>query len=162
MPADTAEDWATRAEVWRHPHAVVGASDTGAHPDMMCGAIYSTSLLAHAVREHQVVTMEEAVRLLTDVPARLYGLTGRGRIAEGGRADLVLFDPEAVSPGAERTRYDLPGGAARLYADASGITSVIVGGVEVCQDGTATGELPGTLLWSGRDTTTVRAREGAA
>lgn len=158
MPGDTAEDWATRAEVWRHPHAVVGASDAGAHLDMMCGAIYSTSLLAHAVREHQVVSLEEAVRLLTDVPARLYGLTDRGRIAEGGHADLVLFDPETVAPGVERTRYDLPGGAPRLYADATGITSVIVGGVEVCQDGTATGALPGTLLRSGRDTTTVRAK----
>jgi N-acyl-D-aspartate/D-glutamate deacylase len=48
MPDDTAEDWTTRSEVWRHPHAVVGASDAGAHLDMMCGAIYSTPLLAHA------------------------------------------------------------------------------------------------------------------
>ncbi|HVT22220.1 MAG TPA: amidohydrolase family protein [Mycobacteriales bacterium] len=157
MPGETAEDWAARAEVWRHPHAVVGASDAGAHLDMMCGAIYSTSLLAHAVREHAVVSIEEAVRLLTDVPARLYGLVDRGRIVEGAHADLVLFDPATVAPGVERTRYDLPGGAPRLYADAAGISSVIVGGVEVCQDGTATGALPGTLLRSGRDTTTVSA-----
>jgi N-acyl-D-aspartate/D-glutamate deacylase len=157
MPGDTAEDWRARAEVWRHPHAVVGASDAGAHLDMMCGAIYSTSLLAHGVREHQVVTLEEGVRLLTDVPARLYGLTDRGRVVEGAYADLVLFDPATVAPGVERTRYDLPAGAPRLYADATGITSVIVGGVEVCQDGTATGALPGTLLRSGRDTQTVSA-----
>jgi N-acyl-D-aspartate/D-glutamate deacylase len=161
MPGETAEDWQARAEVWRHPHAVVGASDAGAHLDMMCGAIYSTSLLANAVRKHQVVSIEEAVRLLTDVPARLYGLVDRGRIAEGAHADLVLFDPETVDHGVERTRYDLPGGAPRLYAEATGITSVIVGGVEVCQDGTATGALPGTLLRSGRDTQTVRASDAA-
>jgi N-acyl-D-aspartate/D-glutamate deacylase len=161
MPGDTAEDWAARAEIWQHPNAVVGASDAGAHLDMMCGAIYSTSVLANAVREHQAVTLEEAVRLLTDVPARLYGLTDRGRIAEGAHADLVVFDPETVDHGVERTRYDLPGGAPRLYADAVGITSVMVGGVEVCQGGTATGALPGTLLRSGRDTTTVRAKEFA-
>ena len=75
-----------RAEVWRHPHAVIGGSDAGAHLDMMCGAIYTTSLLGHGVREHQVVTLEEAVRLITDVPARLYGLSDPGRIAGLARA----------------------------------------------------------------------------
>jgi N-acyl-D-aspartate/D-glutamate deacylase len=154
---DDAADWQLRAEVWRSPHAVIGGSDAGAHLDMMCGAIYTTSLLGHGVREHGVVTLEEAVRLLTDVPARLYGLAERGRITPGWHADLVLFDPATVNHGPERTRYDLPAGAPRLVADAHGITSVLVGGVEVCRDGIATGALPGTLLRSGRDTRTVPA-----
>ena len=68
----------------------------GAHLDMMCGAIYTTSLLGHGVREHQVVTLEEAVRLITDVPARLYGLKERGRVVEGWHADLVMFDPATI------------------------------------------------------------------
>ncbi|BBZ13238.1 N-acyl-D-amino-acid deacylase family protein [Mycobacterium branderi] len=154
---DDAADWRVRAEVWRHRDAVIGGSDAGAHLDMMCGAIYTTSLLGHGVREHQVVTLEEAVRLITDVPARLYGLAGRGRIAPGWHADLVLFDPATVGHGPERTRYDLPAGAPRLVADARGISSVLVGGVEVCHDGVATGAMPGTVLRSGRDTETVRA-----
>jgi N-acyl-D-aspartate/D-glutamate deacylase len=154
---DDAADWRLRAEVWRSPHAVIGGSDAGAHLDMMCGAIYTTSLLGHGVREHQVVTLEEAVRLLTDVPARLYGLVERGRITPGWHADLVLFDPATVDHGPERTRYDLPAGAPRLVADAYGISSVLVGGVEVCRDGVATGALPGTVLRSGRDTHTVSA-----
>jgi N-acyl-D-aspartate/D-glutamate deacylase len=129
---------------------------------MMCGAIYSTSLLANAVREHQVVSLEEAVHLLSDVPARLYGLVDRGRLVEGAHADIVMFDPETVDHGVERTRYDLPGGAWRLYAEATGISSVIVGGVEVCKDGEATGAVPGTLLRSGRDTKTVSAKDAAA
>jgi N-acyl-D-aspartate/D-glutamate deacylase len=152
---DDAADWRLRAEVWRSPHAVIGGSDAGAHLDMMCGAIYTTSLLGHGVREHQVVTLEEAVRLLTDVPARLYGLAERGRITPGWHADLVLFDPATVDHGPERTRYDLPADAPRLVADARGITSVLVDGVEVCRDGVATGALPGTVLRSGRDTRTV-------
>jgi N-acyl-D-aspartate/D-glutamate deacylase len=146
-----------RAEVWRHPGAVIGGSDAGAHLDMMCGAIYTTSLLSKGVREHQVVTLEEAIRLITDVPARFYGLTERGRIRPGWHADLVLFDPATIDHGPERTRYDLPSGAPRLVADAYGISSVLVGGVEVCRDGAATGALPGTVLRSGRDTETVRA-----
>lgn len=150
-------DWKARAEVWRNRDAVIGGSDAGAHLDMMCGAIYTTSLLGHGVREHQVVTLEEAVRLITDVPARLYGLKERGRIAPGWHADLVVFDPATVDHGPERTRYDLPAGAPRLVADAKGITSVWVGGTAVCHDGVATGALPGTVLRSGRDTETVPA-----
>ncbi len=157
LTGDDAADWKMRAEVWRHPGAVIGGSDAGAHLDMMCGAIYTTSLLGRGVREHQVVTLEEAVRLITDVPARFYGLTERGRIEPGWHADLVLFDPATVDHGPERTRYDLPAGAPRLVADAYGISSVWVGGVEVCRDGAATGALPGTVLRSGRDTETVSA-----
>jgi N-acyl-D-aspartate/D-glutamate deacylase len=62
-----------------------------------------------------------------------------------------------VNHGVERTRYDLPAGAGRLYAEATGIKSVIVGGVEACRDGTATGATPGLVLRSGRDTETVKA-----
>ncbi len=152
---DDVADWKLRAEVWRSPHAVIGGSDAGAHLDMMCGAIYTTALLGRGVREYQVVTLEEAVRLITDVPARLYGLRDRGQITPGWHADLVLFDPQTVGHGPERTRYDLPAGAPRLVADADGISSVWVGGVEVCRDGIPTGALPGTVLHSGRDTETV-------
>jgi N-acyl-D-aspartate/D-glutamate deacylase len=154
---DDAADWKARADVWRNRDAVIGGSDAGAHLDMMCGAIYTTSLLGHGVREHQVVTLEEAIRLITDVPARLYGLKERGRIAEGWHADLVMFDAATVDHGPEQTRYDLPAGAPRLVADAKGITSVWVAGTEVCHDGTATGAMPGTVLRSGRDTATVAA-----
>ncbi|AGB21197.1 N-acyl-D-aspartate/D-glutamate deacylase [Mycobacterium sp. JS623] len=154
---DDEADWKARAQVWRNRDAVIGGSDAGAHLDMMCGAIYTTSLLGHGVREHQVVTLEEAIRLITDVPARLYGLKARGRIAEGWHADLVMFDPATVDHGPEQTRYDLPAGAPRLVADAKGITSVWVSGVEVCHDGVATGAVPGTVLRSGRDTETVTA-----
>jgi N-acyl-D-aspartate/D-glutamate deacylase len=122
---------------------------------MMCGAIYSTALLGHGVREFGVVSLEEAVHQLTDVPARLYGLRGRGRIADGYAADAVLLDPATVGYRDERIREDLPGGAWRLYAEADGIHRVLVNGVAVVDDGAFTGALPGTLLRSGRDTETV-------
>jgi len=151
----TAEDWKLRAQVWRDPRTVVGGSDAGAHVDMMCGAIYSTALLAHGVREHEVVTLEEAVHQLSDVPARLYGLRDRGRISEGWAADLVLFDPARVGYRQERTRNDLPGGAARLYAEADGVEAVFVNGTRIVAGGDFTGDTPGTLLASGRDTETA-------
>jgi N-acyl-D-aspartate/D-glutamate deacylase len=141
--------------VWSDPRAIIGGSDAGAHLDMMCGATYSTFLVGPAVRDLGLLSLEEAVRLLTDVPGRFYGLRGRGRIEPGWAADLVLFDPETVAPGVERTRDDLPGGASRLYAPALGVTHVFVNGVEIAHDGQFTGETPGTVLRSGRDTETV-------
>ncbi|HXQ90276.1 MAG TPA: amidohydrolase family protein [Acidimicrobiales bacterium] len=150
-------DWELRAEVWNDPRTVVGGSDAGAHLDMMCGAIYCTSMLGDGVRTRHLMSWEEAVRQLTDVPARLYGLRGRGRVEEGYWADMVVFDPERIGHGPERTRHDLPGGAARLYAEGIGIEHVIVNGEEIVRAGSFTGALPGAVLRSGADTDTVRA-----
>ncbi len=117
---ESEEDWVLRAQVWQDPRAIVGGSDAGAHLDTMCGAIYSTSMLGDGVRKRGLLSWEQAVRLLTDVPARLYGLRDRGRLVPGGFADVVVFDPTTIGHGAVRTRDDLPGGASRLYADAVG------------------------------------------
>lgn len=152
---ETEADWEARARAWVDSRTVVGGSDAGAHLDVMCGAIYSTSLLGDGIRARGLLSWEEGVRQLTDVPARLYGLKERGRIAAGWWADLVLFDPERIGHGPERTRDDLPGGASRLYAEAEGVEHVLVNGVEIVRAGSVTGAVPGRVLRSGRDTETV-------
>ena len=151
------EDWAFRAEVWKDPRAIVGGSDAGAHLDTMCGAIYSTSLLGDGVRTRGLLSWEQAVRLLTDVPARLYGLRDRGRLVPGAFADVVVIDSASVGHRPVRTRDDLPGGASRLYAEATGIAHVLVNGAEIARNGEFTGATPGHVLRSGRDTDTVHA-----
>jgi N-acyl-D-aspartate/D-glutamate deacylase len=157
---DDDDDWKLRAEVWRDPRTVIGGSDAGAHLDMMCGATYSSSLLGNAVRDRGLLSLEEAVHELTDAPAQLYGVRERGRIAAGWHADLVVFDPETIGHGPERTRYDLPGGAPRLFAEAYGVHRVFVNGAEVVAGGAVTGALSGTLLRSGRDTHSVEVPGG--
>jgi N-acyl-D-aspartate/D-glutamate deacylase len=121
---------------------------------MLATFSYSTSLLA-ASRTHDLVPLEEAVHLLTDVQARLYGIRERGRIAEGWHADVVVFDEERIAPAPVHTRHDLPAGAGRLYAEAEGIEHVLVNGTEIVAGGELTGERPGALLRSGQDTETV-------
>jgi N-acyl-D-aspartate/D-glutamate deacylase len=116
---------------------------------------YATVVLEHAVRRYQVLSLEEAVRLMTDVQAQLYGLRDRGRLSSGWYADLVVFDPDLVGSRDVAMRYDLPGGAGRLYAEANGIEHVVVNGGPVVRYGELTGHLHGQLLRSGRDTYTA-------
>ena len=155
---DTAEDWKVRVDTWRDPRVVVGASDAGAHLDLVAQFNYTTEMLANPVRARGLLPLEEAVRLITDVPAQLYGLKERGRIAEGWRADVVVLDPDTVASKPVYTRWDVPGGASRVYAEAVGIDHVLVNGTEIVTEGEFTGARPGTVLRSGRDTTTVLAR----
>ncbi len=155
MPPACDEVWRARADAWLDHRTVVGASDAGAHLDMMCGATYSSFLVGEAVRDRRLLTMEQAVQQLTDVPAQLYGLHDRGRLAPGYAADVVVFDPDTVGPRPERTRDDLPGGASRLVAEADGFAHVFVNGVEIVAAGAFTGAMPGTFLKSGQHTHTV-------
>jgi N-acyl-D-aspartate/D-glutamate deacylase len=157
---DTEADWKARASVWQDDRAVIGASDAGAHLDMIDTFAISTNVLGNGVRRHGVMSLEQAVHQLCDVPARLYGLRERGRLAQGWCADVTVFDADAVGSGPTYTRYDLPAGAGRLYADASGIEHVLVNGVEIVRGGEHTGALPGTVLRSGRDTDTVEVPGG--
>ncbi len=152
---DDAESWRLRAQAWEHEAVMIGGSDAGAHLDRMAGAPYTTAWLADCLHGRQLTSMENAVRHLTDVPARLFGLRDRGRVAEGYFADLVLFDSDEVGATDVELVFDLPGDSKRLYSEATGIKRVMVNGVTTVIDGEATDELPGIVLRSGTDTVTV-------
>ena len=154
-PRQTDADWEARLAVWRDGRAVIGASDAGAHLDLLASFNYTTVVLGEAVRQRNLLPLEEAVQLMTDVPAKLYGLRDRGRLAEGTYADVVVLDPATVASDELRMQLDLPGGAARLYAGAQGIEQVLVNGRAIVRDGELTHERSGTLIRSGRDTSTA-------
>ncbi|MFF7182848.1 amidohydrolase family protein [Streptomyces sp. NPDC008121] len=159
MPSDNdPASWALRRETWEHEDVLLGGSDAGAHLDRMCGAPYTTRFLGDCLRGRKLVPLERAVRMLSDDPARLFGLRERGRIAEGFHADLVLFDPERIDAGPATLVHDLPGDSPRLDSRAIGVVSVRVNGVETIRDDEVTGAIPGRVLRSGRDTRTVSTR----
>jgi N-acyl-D-aspartate/D-glutamate deacylase len=154
------DDWTTsaRLNVLKDARVVLGASDAGAHGEMMVGADFPTRCIGELVRDKQIFSLEEMIHQFCDVPARLYGLKDRGRVEPGMWADLVVFDLDRIGAGPMKTVRDLPAGAARLTTESSGVEHVLTRGTEVVQHGKFTGDLPGGLLRSGRDTVTVTAR----
>lgn len=156
--ADGDADWAARRELWDHPDVLLGGSDAGAHLDRMLGSPYPTRFLADTLRGRRLVSLERAVQLMTEAPARLFGLTGRGRLEAGALADVTVFDPATVDSGPPKRVYDLPGDSLRLIAEPVGVHHVFVNGRPTVADGKPTGFLPGRVLRSGRDTETVSCR----
>ncbi|MEZ4331258.1 MAG: amidohydrolase family protein [Myxococcota bacterium] len=156
------ETWAMRARLWQDDRTLIGASDAGAHLDMIDTFAFSSQVLGEGVRKRKLIGLEAAIHQLTEVPARFYGLKERGRLEVGWHADVVVFDPSTVGLGDTYTKYDLPGGAGRLYAEAEGIEHVFANGVEIVAHGKDTGARPGTVLRSGRHTKTVAVPGGAA
>ena len=94
-------------------------------------------LLGHYVREEGVLTLEEAVRKVTSLPADFHGITDRGRLAPGMRADIAIFDPATII---DRSDWDHP----QRFAE--GVIHVLVNGVPVLRDGEMTGKAPGEVI----------------
>ena len=140
------EDQDTVLEMMRHPRAVVTFSDSGAHVSQIIDSSLQTHLLSHWVRAKQAFTLEQAVRMLTLVPATHWGFADRGLVREGFAADLIVFDPDTISPELPEVVNDLPAGARRLVQRARGIAATIVNGEVLLRDGKHTGALPGQLL----------------
>jgi N-acyl-D-amino-acid deacylase len=133
-------------EMMRNPRAVVTFSDSGAHVSQIMDSSLQTHLLSHWVREKQAFTLEQAVRMLSFVPASHWGLRGRGMLREGFAADVVVFDPDKIAPELPTLEYDLPAGARRLKQKATGIAATIVNGEVLLRHNEHTGALPGQLL----------------
>ena len=126
--------------VLAHPLCLVGSDSIpmgGARHPRACGSF--ARYLGHHVRELGLLPLEEAIRRITSVPARRFGLDGRGLVAEGQAADLVVFDPARI---ADRATYEQP------LRRAEGVRHVLVNGEFVLRDGRLTAARPGRALRS--------------
>jgi N-acyl-D-aspartate/D-glutamate deacylase len=131
------------------PTTLVGASDAGAHLQMMCGAGDSTLLLTEHVRDRGDLTVEEGVHQLTGRIAEVFGIHDRGVLAPGRAGDVAVFALDELAYLPDRTVHDLPGGAPRLTRPAGGYRATAVNGVITHADGIATGDRPGGPLHAG-------------
>jgi N-acyl-D-aspartate/D-glutamate deacylase len=103
-------------------------------------------MLSYWVREKQAITLEQAIRMLTFVPASHWGLNGRGLLREGMAADVIVFDADKIAPMMPHLEHDLPAGARRLKQKAAGLMATVVNGEVVLRNNEPTGALPGRLL----------------
>jgi N-acyl-D-aspartate/D-glutamate deacylase len=135
-------------EMLRHPAAMVSLSDAGAHLTFFNDAGFGLHLLGHWVRDLNVLTLAEAARQLSGLPAGVFGIPGRGALRAGYAADLLLFDPATVNRGPKQRVRDLPANGARLTTPAIGVHGVWVNGARVADEkgGRPLDRLPGRVL----------------
>jgi N-acyl-D-aspartate/D-glutamate deacylase len=135
-----------------HPTAVLGLGDGGAHCGMICDASLPTYTLTHWARDRsrgERLPLEWLVRKQTRDTAELYGLTDRGTIEAGQRADLNVIDHEGLTLRSPRLVHDLPAGGRRLIQEADGYVATIVAGEVTRRHGQDTGARPGRLIRGG-------------
>jgi N-acyl-D-aspartate/D-glutamate deacylase len=151
---DAVFHWSNETPAWRellkdvqkHPQMIVGVSDGGAHLDRDDGQEWSTHFLATWWREEQVWRLEEAIRLMTAVPAAILGLTDRGILAPGWPADVFVFDPERIDVGTCRLEDDPVLGLPRFRGVPVGIHQTIVNGEVIVEHGARTDARPGHVV----------------
>ena len=148
------EIWKQRAEIWNDDRAVIGASDAGAHLDMIDDFAYTTQVLSDGVRRYAVISLEQAIRQMTYVPAQLYGLRERGLLLPNYCADVVVLDADKVGRGPALYSGDVLGAGARICS-AMGVDHVRRRRRDSLQ-WAAYCTLPGKVLRSGTDTQTPR------
>ncbi len=142
-------DEAAMTALLTSPYTVIGQSDGGAHVVFRTDYSYCTYLLSHWVRERRIMSLEDAIRKLTYVPATLFGLLDRGLVRPGMAADLIVFNPETIGPLQQGEAQDLPRGGTRRSQLAQGIEWTVVNGGVLLERGKHTGEYPGMVLRSG-------------
>ena len=137
----------------RQEGILLGLADSGAHVSQLCDACFATDFLGSWVRDKELMPLERAVQMLSSEPAAFFGLVNRGTIEVGKAADVVVFDPDSVSPGPLRRIRDFPAQGERLTAEEPvGVRHVFVNGQAIREDGNSIsyqpGGQPGTVLRS--------------
>ncbi len=138
------------AEQLSHPDALFGLGDGGAHVGSICDASFTTYMLTHWGRDRASgrLPLPLLVNLLTARNARAVGMTDRGSLAIGMKADINVIDMSRLAIHSPIVLKDLPAGGRRFQQTSAGYDATIVSGQVVYRDGQATGALPGRLVRS--------------
>jgi N-acyl-D-aspartate/D-glutamate deacylase len=133
----------------REPRTITNINDSGAHLQLFSGAGEHLYLLTHYVRDRGLLSVEEAVHVLTGRTAGFFGLHDRGVIAPGRAGDLAVFALEEIELQREERRYDVPHGTWRFTRPPAGIRATVVAGTPTWLDGADTGARPGGFIRPG-------------
>jgi N-acyl-D-aspartate/D-glutamate deacylase len=134
-------------EMLSHPRALVGLGDGGAHVGTICDASMPTFLLSHWARDRASgLPLSRVVQMQAHDTARFIGLTDRGTIEPGMRADLNIVELDRLALHRPVMVRDLPAGGRRLVQHADGYLATLVAGELVAHAGQLTGARPGRLV----------------
>ncbi len=136
-------------EMIAHPDTLIGLGDGGAHVGIMCDASATSYTLTHWTRDRsrgELFPVAWAIKRLTRDNAAAIGLSDRGLLQVGLKADLNVIDYDHLRLRSPEIVYDLPAGGKRLVQRTEGFDATIVSGAIVYRDGVATGALPGRLV----------------
>ena len=134
------------AELITTDWAMPGLGDAGAHVSQMIDSGWPTFILSHWHRDSGVYSIEEAVRRMSSVPAGVLGLTDRGVLAVGKRADVNVLDIHNLEERMPEIVHDFPFGAPRFVQRAQGYKATVVNGDIILRDDELTGNYPGRVL----------------
>jgi N-acyl-D-amino-acid deacylase len=129
-------------------HILPGLGDAGAHVGQVMDSGWCSFVLAHWVRERGLFAKEEAVRRMSSAPARIMGLTDRGTLEVGRKADLNVIDLARVSERMPEFVRDFPNGAGRFVQRARGYRATLCNGAVVLEHDEHTGARGGRVLRS--------------
>lgn len=136
-------------EMIPHPNTTIGLSDAGAHVNLIFDAVGPTYQLTHWVRDRTRgprMPIELIVRKQTHTNAELFGLSDRGSLQVGKKADINVFDLDRLGLGRLEVHHDLPAGGSRILQSAQGYLNTFVDGVMTRQNDQDTGARPGRVI----------------
>lgn len=145
-------------EIVDDPYVLFGVSDGGAHTKFLTAGRYPTETICKVVRQHGMITLEEAHWRLSALPAQFAGFRDRGVLKEGAPADIIVYDYEKLAVLPEEIVHDLPGGEWRRIQRATGYRYVLINGEVTIENDRQTGTHSGVLLRGGK----APARKGKA
>ncbi|MEQ8663905.1 MAG: amidohydrolase family protein, partial [Gammaproteobacteria bacterium] len=148
MPPNTRID--LLREVVDNPYVLFGVSDGGAHTKFLTAGRYPTETLTSIVREHGMLSLEDAHWRLSALPAQLAGCPERGTLQVGAPADIIVYDYANLAILPPEVVHDMPGGEWRRVQRASGYRYVLINGEVTIENDTETNVHSGELLRHGR------------
>jgi N-acyl-D-aspartate/D-glutamate deacylase len=140
-------------KMMEHPLSIQGLSDGGAHVGTICDSSFSTYLMSYWARDRTrgpQLELADVVRRLSSDIADYCGMSDRGRLQVGLKANVNVIDQKNLRLYPPRMVQDLPAGGQRLLQDASGYRAVIVAGESVVENDVVTAARPGRLLRMGQ------------
>tara|TARA_B100001250_G_C19780186_1_gene781515 strand:- start:787 stop:1980 length:1194 start_codon:yes stop_codon:yes gene_type:complete len=136
------------ADFIRNDWVIPGLGDAGAHVSQIIDSGWPTFFLSHWCRDTEEFSIAQAIQKMTSAPARTLGLSDRGTLSKGARADINVIELNNLNEKQPQLVHDFPGGAPRFIQKASGYRATVCNGSTILLNDELTGESGGQIIRS--------------